>query len=340
MGQRKLGRSGIMASVDSAGSDAGDMGRGSWVARAESEDDGRERERLAAGTLTLLGGKPPTHWFYAGLRVPALRQSPLPRGFFHHTSANHEFAAAIAGGLLVATAGGTFELGPGSLLLIPPGVAHCELAADPKEPYQSFWCHVEHSLCELGHVVYTPPSTYQMTPRIELIGQTEIESIAAAIAAELVGQDTGWEESAYGLWVYLTNILRRRIERGNVIRVRSSRSRTIPADAASWEIIGSVLEFCAANFRKPIGLKDVARAVGYSPSHVGRLMRLHLGVPVSAHLLELKLAAARELLLNSRLSITDIAYSLGYADPSHFSRAFTRMLGLAPKAYRKQARGL
>jgi AraC-like DNA-binding protein/mannose-6-phosphate isomerase-like protein (cupin superfamily) len=328
--------SGRTALAGTAQSDPCGTGEGAQGARNEGAD---AREKAAADTLALLEENPPTQWFWARARVSAAGRS-LPRGFFHHTSVNHEFAAAIRGRFLVATTDGTFEMQPGSLLLIRPGVTHCELASDPKLPYQSFWCHLEHSLCEMGHVVYTPPSTYQMMPRIELIGRTDLESIAVAIAEELVGQGTGWRGSAYGLWVYLTNILRRRIEQGSLIRVRSSRSRTIPADAASWEIIGSALAFCAANFRKPIGLKDVARAVGYSPSHVGRLVRLHLGVPVSVHLLELKLAAAREFLLESRLSIAKIAESLGYTDPSHFSRAFTRALGLSPQAYRKQVRGL
>jgi AraC-like DNA-binding protein len=44
--------------------------------------------------------------------------------------------------------------------------------------------------------------------------------------------------------------------------------------------------------------------------------------------------AAAEMLTNPDLKIIDIAYTLGYQDPSHFSRAFRRVSGLSPRDFR------
>jgi AraC-like DNA-binding protein len=44
--------------------------------------------------------------------------------------------------------------------------------------------------------------------------------------------------------------------------------------------------------------------------------------------------AAAEMLATPDLKIIDIAYSLGYEDPSHFSRAFRRMIGESPREFR------
>jgi AraC-like DNA-binding protein len=44
--------------------------------------------------------------------------------------------------------------------------------------------------------------------------------------------------------------------------------------------------------------------------------------------------AAAEMLARPDLKIIDIAYSLGYEDPSHFSRAFRRMIGQSPREFR------
>ena len=40
------------------------------------------------------------------------------------------------------------------------------------------------------------------------------------------------------------------------------------------------------------------------------------------------------------MTITEIARSLGYRDPSHFSHSFTRATGMSPKAYRDRLRNL
>jgi len=47
---------------------------------------------------------------------------------------------------------------------------------------------------------------------------------------------------------------------------------------------------------------------------------------------------AMELLLESTLSVEDIALQLGYNDPSNFGRAFRRWLAMSPRAFRKKAR--
>jgi len=54
---------------------------------------------------------------------------------------------------------------------------------------------------------------------------------------------------------------------------------------------------------------------------------------------EILQARAKALLADSRMSITDIALQLGYADPAHFTRAFRRWMGVMPSVYRETAAG-
>jgi AraC-like DNA-binding protein len=44
--------------------------------------------------------------------------------------------------------------------------------------------------------------------------------------------------------------------------------------------------------------------------------------------------AASEMLVNKNIKIIDIAYAVGYEDPSHFSRAFKRLAGMTPREFR------
>jgi AraC-like DNA-binding protein len=257
-----------------------------------------------------------------------------------HVSDGHEFAFVTQGQAGVATPEGVYDLSPRRLLLIGRGVEHDESPSDPPGPYVMCWCYADHTYARLDQTTYTPPRTWQAGPSIELVGRTDVENIAAAIATELEHKDWGWERSTLGLLSYLTCILMRRLRRGSVVRLRPTESLTISADPHTWRVIQSALQFCDANFRKPLRLADVAAAVGYSPSHLSRLISTHLGHSLSDHIRNLRLQAGKQLLESSDSTISEIARSLGYADPSHFSHAFSRATGLSPKAYRERLTGL
>jgi len=63
------------------------------------------------------------------------------------------------------------------------------------------------------------------------------------------------------------------------------------------------------------------------------------GFSISRLILERRLDCCREVLVDrswQRRSITDIAFSFGFKELSHFSRRFTEKFGMSPKAYREQ----
>ncbi|RME70993.1 MAG: AraC family transcriptional regulator, partial [Verrucomicrobia bacterium] len=51
----------------------------------------------------------------------------------------------------------------------------------------------------------------------------------------------------------------------------------------------------------------------------------------------LKVQRACELLATTTLSIAEIAEQLGFDDPYYFSRLFRKIMGMAPRVYRRQA---
>ena len=60
----------------------------------------------------------------------------------------------------------------------------------------------------------------------------------------------------------------------------------------------------------------------------------NLNVTYSGLVEHARLEAAKDLLRHSDTKIIDVAFALGYDDPSHFSRAFRRLAGISPRAYR------
>jgi AraC family transcriptional regulator len=71
------------------------------------------------------------------------------------------------------------------------------------------------------------------------------------------------------------------------------------------------------------------------PAHLSRAFRTHFKVSLGSYLRRLRLDWAREQLVHSAASLASVALAAGFADQSHFTRAFKRYTGLTPNTYRR-----
>lgn len=79
----------------------------------------------------------------------------------------------------------------------------------------------------------------------------------------------------------------------------------------------------------------VAKACGCSVSKISRLFQAGYGQTPNQYLIGLRLARARTLLRQTRLSIKEIASLCGFADPAYFSRCYTAKMGETPSSCRQ-----
>lgn len=91
-----------------------------------------------------------------------------------------------------------------------------------------------------------------------------------------------------------------------------------------------------ANFLKHWGVADYARSLSVSPTHLSRVARAATGEPASSQIDARLMREARRNLAYTNLRIATIAYGLGFTDPAHFSRVFTRAAGVSPRVFRSQ----
>lgn len=78
-----------------------------------------------------------------------------------------------------------------------------------------------------------------------------------------------------------------------------------------------------------------ADRLNLSPNYFGDLIRKETGVSPKEYIQSKSIAAAKEMLWQTRLSVSEIAYSLGYQYPQYFTRAFKNATGLPPNEYRR-----
>lgn len=237
--------------------------------------------------------------------------------------------------------GRRFELSAGDAFWIAPGQAHASdgmsgatawvvtFAAEVLEPGQaesasflglarSPWQLPFTRARERGHCHEPLPSATCEDWRLCL----------TRLARELEERALGYDDAARALLHLLLLDVARRVSGPDAEPLSPRRALLEP-----------LFDFIERNYRRPIGLRDVAKAVGRSPAYLTDMVRRETGRPVLGWIIERRMAEARHLLLTTEAPTEQIATTVGYGDPRHFSRQFRKLNGLPPQAWRRRQLG-
>ena len=93
--------------------------------------------------------------------------------------------------------------------------------------------------------------------------------------------------------------------------------------------------FINENFSDEITLEEVSKVVCVSPQYFSRLFKEETSENFIEYLTKVRIDRAKELMKNSNLSIKEICFKIGYADPNYFSHIFKKTEKLTPSEYIK-----
>lgn len=102
--------------------------------------------------------------------------------------------------------------------------------------------------------------------------------------------------------------------------------------------IQEAMRYMRENPTRALSVEQVARHVGMSGSHFAHRFSAVARVSPMRFLKQLRLDAARELMLGQRVRAGDAAVRVGYESPSHFTRDFKQAFGSAPAEYVRRLR--
>lgn len=86
--------------------------------------------------------------------------------------------------------------------------------------------------------------------------------------------------------------------------------------------LGQVIRMMEQNIEDPISPAQLATDVGMSTRQLERLFRRYLNRSPKRYYMELRLAKARNLLMQTDMSVINVALACGFASPSHFSKCY------------------
>jgi YesN/AraC family two-component response regulator len=141
--------------------------------------------------------------------------------------------------------------------------------------------------------------------------------------------------------------LRKPLDVGELRRVVSAcaRIRRSPAERGTFgreaqlpvahSGLRHALAFVREHFAEPLTLSQVADEARLSRFHFCRLFQRRVGISFRAYLCGLRIARAQALLADRELTVTEVAYAIGFNDLSHFDKVFNRIVGMSPTVYRR-----
>lgn len=96
-------------------------------------------------------------------------------------------------------------------------------------------------------------------------------------------------------------------------------------------------DYLHASYHEDLTIEHLATVAGLSPYHFIRKFKAAFDKTPHQYLRQIRLEKARNLLKNSRHSITEICYAVGFHSPGSFSSLFHKQTGVSPRAYRNSA---
>lgn len=102
--------------------------------------------------------------------------------------------------------------------------------------------------------------------------------------------------------------------------------------------ISLVQEYIHENYMRPLSVESVARRFYFSPNYFSRVFRRAMGTGFSSYVNCYRVEKAREMLLETELSISEIAFLCGFGSISQFNRVFREVARQTPREFRTAKR--
>ncbi len=247
----------------------------------------------------------------------------------YHWHKEYELIHIIEGSFSLTADGNTFLLNKGDVAVISPGVLHggtphnaiyeClvfspdAITLNTKEEYKKRRLIPKHITVNFDLKEFAPKIKPHILAAFETVKTSksgfELNFYCEILSLFSIIMDNGLFE-----------------KRGDL---KASRvSKLIPLE--------NVINYIEENFSQQISLEDMAKSAGFSRKYFSEYFKKLIGKSPGEYLNSYRIERAADMLLNTDLSVTEIAFSCGFNDLSYFIKTFKDLKFATPGKYRKQ----
>ena len=261
-----------------------------------------------------------------------------------HRHRCYEFVYVDKGFTLHMAEGTTTVLTGGDLFVVQPGIFHSYTGAYHTEVYNIIFDPEE--LGSLKEEVMSLPGldclrcaeetetvcSGDVTPdtapvlRVDIALRQDMVRLLDTMKRERECRNPGWEQNLKGQLICFLVFYSRIYQQHQIHDGRTD---------GYHGYICRALRFIEENYQNDIGGKEVAECIGLSQDYVSKQFKQALSMSPSEYIRRFRVAKAMELLKDTDLPASEIAYKVGFGDLSLFSRVFKRMCGISPSDFRR-----
>lgn len=221
---------------------------------------------------------------------------------------------------VMETREGCFDIEPGSLLLIFPGIWH------RYRPHsETGW--TEHYIGFRGNFtksMYTHPLLSPQKPVLKIGFQESVLAEFNEIFNLIAEEKPGFQQVCAGKVVHLLAKI--------LSTIRNS-------EFAGKEVEQTIRRACLTmrdHLDGKLNVEDLANEMNIGYSYFRQMFRKYTGISPAQYHLNLRIQKAKEMLISGNKSIKEIAFELGFESNQYFSRIFAEKCGTSPVKFRKK----
>ncbi len=253
-------------------------------------------------------------------QVEIIRGKAVARDCPRHWHEEIHMCFIEAGGGTLFYRGTNHQTPPGSLFIVQPGEAHGNRA------YNSAGCN--YRTLNITPEIYkrfifeiTESENSSFSLRTPVVFDADIIQLFTNVHKTFELASTDLERDSLVLELFAKLITRHADERPRLPTVKRERLG-----------VRRAREYLEENLAENVLLKQLSRIANLSPFHFNRAFSNETGFPPHAYQTQLRIIHAKRLLKRGE-SLSAVASRLGFADQSHFTRQFKRIVGTTPGQY-------
>ncbi|MDX8045131.1 response regulator transcription factor [Gracilibacillus sp. S3-1-1] len=108
------------------------------------------------------------------------------------------------------------------------------------------------------------------------------------------------------------------------------------SQTASTSNIQRLLDYIEENYSNSLTLRTLGDYFHFNPTYLSSYFSKHHEEGFSEYLNHVRIKNAQKMLIETNMSISSISESVGYSDPSYFTKVFKKVVGVSPRIYRRQ----
>lgn len=258
--------------------------------------------------------------------------SPFPGYHGLHCHDFYEFFVYFSGAPYHSIGGQISPLTSCTLVIIPPFHMHGLVGTQADTPYERAWLYITPAMIQKASMGIPDLNQYfrkcVSTGRAYFtIPQQQADKLRAIILdiREYMG-----DQSEIGRWQNYLRVAHFLSDVYNLTQTSDTSYKPVVLNQS----IQAILSYINDHYNEPISVPELSRQFGISTSYMTREFTAYTGRSVYDYVLYRRILCAKELICAGK-PFTEIAFECGFNDYSCFLRAFQKLTGQSPSAYKK-----